>query len=876
MLHRPAITPDIICRTRITKLLDDNAYKPFVLICAPPGYGKSMAVSHWLERQSKKYVWFSLQESLNEVTSFVKAFKVALDQLDIKISSEDRNQIFLNPEISEHELSESLFKKIDNIQNQSILVLDDYHFISDNKVNALMDTLLDYMPKNLQLILITHRDPSLKLQKSRLYGKLLDIRMRDLALDFDEFQSLLASTGQNDLNRENMEKLLKWTEGWILGVKIAISLKSLTGNQLPFDNSVALAKDIDFFVNQLTASLDDDFSQMIKTVALCDRFNEELVNTLLDWRGITTIDGHSFLQHLRDKNLFIIDLDDQGKWYRFHHLFRDLVVKQFLRDDHECANEALKIVTGWFTRHGMIDEGIRIAVRTGDLELATLLIIKYRFQIFNKDEWWVVQSWLDLIPVGIRNSNVELLLSQLWIFENTVQLRDISTTLDILSGLLQDESNQAVISEFHFHQGWMKLWIQNNAKEALLHLEQSKQSFEGNTMFVARRELYIAIAKQMLGECDTALKSLDEIEKKSLPTDLMYLRMNMAKMFVLLPSARFPISQKVSEKFLFLSKNSHFESIKAFSWYIRGNTAFQTFEENVASQALSMATTFQGVLNFRVHFDAYAGFCIWHSLHGNLEVIQESMQTLEAFTLKLQEVRYLEYIHSIKYRILWHRGKVEDSLLWVLKDWKQPVPTEYLFAIDVPAFTKIRIILTHGTQQQVDESLQYLRDIETDLQHIHNHYHDVDILIMKAIGAFRKGDIENANEFILKAAKLAESQGIIRPFIELIVVMPELLETVGMPNFSAHSKRVIAPFLKGRFQNEILKDRHEQPEAILTLRESEIVTMATRGLRNKEIADQLHISEVTVKSHLTNIFRKLEVSNRTSMVQKYRELGITP
>ncbi len=868
-LHRPSITPDIINRPRVNKILYDNAFKRMVLVCAPAGYGKSMAISQWLEQQERKYAWLSMEESFNDISAFINSLKAALDTL-----AEETNvnrSVEGATDSSGKDANYSLLKKIESIRAKSILILDDYQIIRDAKVNALMDTLLDYWPATVQLILISKRDPGLSTQKLRLYGGMVDIRMRDLALDADELQQMLTRSGHSNLPTGKTEELLAWTEGWVLGVKIALSIPSLSDGKLPLKNSASLFQDIDFFVEHLISNLQPDISAMISTIALCDRFNESLINDLMRWRGITSMDGKHFLDQLRANNLFIIDLDGEDAWYRFHHLFQDLLAKKLMKENQEYASRALHQVSAWFINQGFLEEGFQLAIKAQDYALAADLIVTHRHAIFDEDKWYVVHRWIGSIPEKIWKSNINLLLAQLWIYENTFQIRELSATLSIIEEMLDQRSDKAIVSEFYFHKGWQEIYVKVNPENALKCLEKSKRFFEGNKMLYARRELYIAMARQMLGKVNEALRDLDKIEQAFSPTDLMYLRMSLSKLLIMLVDGQFDKSVGISEKASFLTGNSSYEAIKAYGWYYQGNIAFQRNNLNVADHALKVAMSFQGVQNLRVLLDALAGFCLFHSINMDGKMVEVYLERFESYFEKLQEIQYQKYLTSIRNRMMWHRGAGEEQLDWALQNWEKPPPSEYLFAMDCPAFTKMRILLTYGNQDIVEQCLQYIHDTEKELHQLHNHYHDSDITIMKAVGALRKSDMENARQYMAKAIEISNTQGIFRPLIEWTLVVPDVLDMVNKSTLSPAFQSALEGFLRGNVDTPSRSKDQFSLDA-LTIRESEIVNMIAKGLRNKEIANQLHIAEVTVKSHLTHIYRKLDVSSRTRMLKKVREM----
>jgi DNA-binding CsgD family transcriptional regulator len=231
----------------------------------------------------------------------------------------------------------------------------------------------------------------------------------------------------------------------------------------------------------------------------------------------------------------------------------------------------------------------------------------------------------------------------------------------------------------------------------------------------------------------------------------------------------------------------------------------------------------------------------------------------------LNDSKFQNYFDSIKARVSWHLGEGGKELDWALHDWVNVRTGNYLFLIDIPELTKLRIIVSHGSNQLVEEAIEVLGSLEASLNKIHNNYHTIDIALLKAIAEFRLGNKVLAEKSVEKALLLADSTEMIRPILEVHHVMPDLFDLIKPSNKSFHALARLGlnkPTAKLNSDKLNLED--------LTIREKEIVKHIANGLRNKEIADQLYISEVTVKSHLTNIYRKLDVSNRTSMLRIIR------
>jgi len=238
-----------------------------------------------------------------------------------------------------------------------------------------------------------------------------------------------------------------------------------------------------------------------------------------------------------------------------------------------------------------------------------------------------------------------------------------------------------------FHKGYYFTFFVADPKKAIECLEVSKKLYKNQSYFGARRELTLAIAKQMMGETALVLKSLDTIEKNFHPSSIMYLRSLHARVFVNLLSGNLLDARKDVEKFNFVSKDCKFKTLEANSWCLRENIALQLFDEDMVKHSFNSVRSFQGMLNYRMYFDALAGLILYYSLKGNKKKTELLLLEMSDMASKLKDVRAKLFHESIKARVNWHKGQGEKELPWAQTDWVKQSPTSYFFLMDVPSLT---------------------------------------------------------------------------------------------------------------------------------------------------------------------------------------------
>ena len=870
-LNKPHLPPDVIQRHHLVQKLEHQSHARLILVSAPAGFGKSVLVNQWIEASPNNYSWLSLDESMNDSGIFISYFIEMLKRAGV----EDKKKIKKLREeyhvLSWEAIIDAIVNIVNEFQNKTILILDDYYLINNEEIHQLFEALIREKLSNLKLVIISRWDPPFQLSKLRLYQEILEIRMRDLRFDHHDMTQLQPMANSIELSEDDIKWLLIKTEGWILAIKLVLFAKSLHKfEDKHFDSSI-LTSDLDRLMSLISENLDPNFFRQMQLCALCDEFNEDLINVVCEFAFPDSCKASVFLSKLKSLNFFLIPLVDDGKWYRFHNVIGEILRRQLERSEPEIINALYIKISEWFSEKNRIDQSIRYAIKAKNYELACEQITKHRAKLLDQGKWWVMQNWLNSIPREFRKANVDLLLTELLICEETWNLEDFSSILDTLKSIGIENSGDENFSRYLYHLGYFLTFVKPEPKKALESLERSKALHQDESfMFGTRRELIVACSKQMLGLTPLALKSLEDIQEKSEPSSKIHIRATQGRVFVHLLSGNFESANNDAKKLQFLVRDSGLLLPKAWSLYFQGNVAFQNYNEYEVISALKGALAFEGVLNYRVFLDTLAGLIIFSSLKADEKAAELYLTQMSQIADKLKDNKFLKYYDSVRARINWHAGQGDKELSWAQTDWVKQDPSTYFFLMDVPGLTKIRIIVSHGSVFQVEEALRVIAEMETSLVNFHNGYQSVDIEILKAIALWRVRDKKHASESLEKALLRAESNNVKRPILEAYRVMPSLFSLVSTSKISARA------LVRLGLKTPAVKLPTPSGTAVgnLTLREQEIVKLVANGLRNKEVADQLNISSETVKSHMANIYQKLDVSNRTSMLTILRGQSI--
>ncbi|MGB5244241.1 MAG: hypothetical protein WBN50_11535, partial [Lutimonas sp.] len=388
-LNRPPVSREHVYRTHLVELLEKNMYKPLTLVSAGAGYGKSMLVSSWLEKSKIPYAWVSLSDEENKIRGFIECVSTSVQKLFPKVLV--RLNTYLEvPELpSISKIAESLINGLDEIEKDFVLVLDDYHLIQNNQINELISQLIQFPPQHMQLVIITRNDPFLNLNSLRAHSRINEIRRADLCFNESEILELLKNIFQTAASREISHKLMKQTEGWITGLRLLLLMikKGEDLNEFLEKIHAINPATTDFLLEEVISNQPETIRNCLLKMSIPDRFCDELVNELC-FPHIENLEddiiGKDVIQTLLNANLFTISLDYYREWYRFHHLFRELLQNQLKK---QCSIDEINSyhlkASEWFDKNDFKEEAVKQALKGHKIELAADLVSRYRHELLD-------------------------------------------------------------------------------------------------------------------------------------------------------------------------------------------------------------------------------------------------------------------------------------------------------------------------------------------------------------------------------------------------------------------------------------------------------------------------------------------------------------
>ncbi|MGD8955080.1 MAG: LuxR C-terminal-related transcriptional regulator [Desulfobacterales bacterium] len=498
---------------------------------------------------------------------------------------------------------------------------------------------------------------------------------------------------------------------------------------------------------------------------LCDRLNAPDQPTD---RG--EIDGRSFTDWAMASNLFIIPLDLENRWFRYHHLFRQLLRTQMRRQNRPEEIAALHSrASRWFDENGLIEEALEHAIQAGDADWAAEIVEKNRHTALNDDQWFTVEKWLVQLPIETIQQSPELLLTQAWVLNHRFRLLEIPEILERVETILQnDPSKQALTGELCFFKAFLSFW-QGRMDSTIGYSEKSREQVPGTEKYGLIRgdnEIYRAMALQMIGKKEIANQTMQQL------------------------------------------------------------TAFAHETDDAVRHSIAQSARIR--------------LCL---LQGNLETGAESI------------------------------GSFSEALN----------PSSFFVWLELPHITHCRQLIATGSNGSLKAAAERLDALREAAGAIHNTFHLIDILVLKALAFHKRSRREDALKILEQALTLAIPVGWIRPFVEPGHPMPDLLTRLKKQHVAGDFiDNILVAFPTSRSPNvsrqsperEGGSSPHQPLIEPLTHREMDVLELLAKRLQNKEIAKRLSVSPETVRTHLGHIYQKLCVANRRQAVAMAKDIGI--
>jgi ATP/maltotriose-dependent transcriptional regulator MalT len=503
-LFRPSPRHPTVERTRLHDLLRQGCTLPLTLVVAPAGWGKSTLVADWLRQDQVAAGWVSLDGGDDDPKRFWRYLLLAAGQAAPGAGEAALRRLDAAGSDVMRDLLPTFVNEMTSSDAALVLVLDDYHLVTNAQVHASVITLLDRCPPQLHLVLITRADPPLQLSRLRVRGELAELRAEHLKFSLDEAREFFSGRLGSQLSEQDVHRLLARTEGWAAGLQLAaLRLKDRADPSAFIERFTGADWHI---VNYLGEEVLTSQPQRVRDFLLLTSVLNRLCAPLCD--ALTgRDDATELISEVNRANLFLIPLDDERRWFRYHHLFGGLLQHELARTAPEKPAGLHQRAAQWYADNGDAAEAIGHAIASGDVALSRRLVAAHWRQHFNAGQLETVRMWLDALPAGLVAADASLTAARVWVALDTGKLEEVGAALDAAETSGPPNTHLMVLRALHMYKT-------GDVGGAARRLQEISPSADDPFIATVHR-LVQGISSMWLGDADRARDLLAEAARRA-------------------------------------------------------------------------------------------------------------------------------------------------------------------------------------------------------------------------------------------------------------------------------------------------------------------------------------------------------------------------
>lgn len=871
-LYRPRPPERLLKRRRLLQQLEAGLDRQITLVTAPAGYGKTMLVSSWLADDTHPACWVSLDAGDNDLFGFLTYLVAAVQSLFPEACTDSASLLrALNPPPIQV-LQTRLVNEMDLLPQKFLIVFDDYHLIQCPEIHNFIINLVNHMPSSLHLVLCSRERPPFPMAVWRARQQVSEISARDLCFTHVEAEQFLKSILGNSLPSETIRILYEKAEGWITGLQlVAYSLRkaNIPAAFVSSFQKYGSQNIREFLLDQAFLCQPLPIQQFLLKTSILDRFSAPLCNTL-GLSGENLRSTQDTLDILSRANLFIVPMDEQGEWFRYHNLFAEMLQKR-LKNQYqpEVISDLHHRAVEWFEVHDYIDDAIQHALAVGDESYAAQIVERHIFDALNQEKNATIDRWLAALPTALVETRPRLMMVRAWIESyrehglsgmKSDNLRKTQVMLDTLQDKFDPETRNLLDG---YSSALWPLYLMNVGKfESGVTLgEHALKILPSDHFYVRGRALMgWTLCMQALGRGEEAVRYLLE-EKDAHPEVNAYTLVILLSLgcFYAMSGRQDELEQTALS--LYTRAEAHgFQILIGWGRYLLGLAAFIRNDLDAARINFGCAASMQYLISKSIVRESLVGFCLVSQALGNTDEVQAAVKQLN----ELEGTEINEYQRSLSARLALSRNDLSTALRWSLAD-PTSLPPYLLVWLELPHFTQARIWIADGKPENLTKAVALLNELSKMAENTGSLWRVIESLILLACALYRQGKRAAALEQLEQAVLLTQPGRFVRLFIESGPLVAEMLDQINSRE-SEFVQQLLADF------GSIRKGTNLHP--LLTRREVEVLQLLDEHLSEREIAARLTVSPDTVKKHCYHIYNKLGVNRRRDAVAIAKKAGI--
>ena len=889
--HRAGVVP----RPRLAARLDEGAQRKLTLLSAPAGFGKTTAVSEWAADRGRRVAWLSLDPADSQPGRFLAHLTAALRTVDASLGEGVLAALDAPRPPPAEWLVTELLNDLATVERDVVVVLDDFHIVDAEAIDAVVGSLLDHLPARCHLLVTTREDPNLRLAGLRARGELTELRAADLRFTHEEAARFLEEITGLELSEEDIAALEARTEGWVVGLQLAaLSMRGredVTGFIRAFSGDHRYI--VDYLVEEVLQRQSERVRSFLMRTSVLDRLNGSLCDAVTGGEG-----GAALLDELERSNLFVVPLDDHRRWYRYHHLFADVLQTHLRQERPELIPELHGRASSWFEAQGVPADAVRHALAAGDAEHAARLIeLAWRSMdsTFQSAIWL---GWVGALPDELIAARPVLGIGCAWAHLNAGTLEAADEHLGEVEGWL--EANQGSNAR-----------PAGTAGEASFIDHDEARSLPA-TLASARAYHALAIGDPVggLAQAHRALGLLPEDDHvgRGIPLGLLALAhwangdleeahgmlsramagfraagsaaAAVSGVFALadirVTQGRLREAARIHEDGLRLVDEQADPGMPGAAELHVGLGDIRREQGDLEAAGRHLRRAWELGERAVLPGDEARLRTVMAGLEAGLGNAERALALLdEAARLRIRSpMPDLRPISACRARVWLQQGRLDEATAWA-RERALAGDASPTYLREFEQLVRARVLLAGGRRDRsgagLGQASALLERLLLAAEGGGRTDSVLEVLVLQALTQDARGDATAAAAALSRALALAEPEGYVQVFLEAGAPMAALLRSAERHGPNASYARRLRAAAGGAASAPPAASASRDA---MTDREAEVLRFLTTDLSGPEIARQMNVSLNTLRTHVKNVYGKLGVNSRRTAVRRARDLGL--
>jgi len=890
-LYVPPPRPNLVPRPRLIERLNEGLRlgRRLTLISASAGSGKTTLLSEWIHEVGAhrdaplQVAWLSLDEDDNDPARFW-TYVVAALQTIYPEAAQSVLPMLQGPQPPARSILTPLLNEMAALSTLVVLVLDDYHLVTAGAIHDGMAFLLDHLPQQVHLVIAARADPPLPIARLRARGQLTEMRADDMRFTAEEIAAFLNGVMELDLQPRDIAALEARTEGWISGLHLAALSMQGREDAHAFVEAFTGGHQyiLEYLIEEVLSQQPEPIQRFLLQTSILDRLCAPLCDAVVgeigDWgpeigsdqSPVSNLQSRHVLDYLESSNLFLVPLDDEEHWYRYHHLFGDLLRKRLGQapllippacggDRGGVIEELHRRASQWHAENGLLEQAVKHARAAGDFERIAQIAERAAGDSLLDARLTALLRWADALPQDVLRAHPRLQIYRAWALYMNGHLEaaqralgDCRQALEALPPSPENDALRRTLTRLldiidMIAQGFM-YGVDNQIGEAIRVCSQARDLAleDGHVFLTAQATEGLALAQYHQGRLQASAQSCQQV-------------IDLAAQ----GAAQAPLAAA--------------GYVELAGIHIEWNDLEKAAD--LLDEALALCREWGIVQTLN---EAYTAQSHLLQIRGDIEAAWNVLEKAREFSSMEGDRSLVNFrLATQKARLNLAAGEPEKAVSWV-----EGTLAAFLSGEQLPAaFTETlqtTLARAYLAQDEAKEALAVLEPLLEPAEAAGAFLHVIEVCALKALALHALGDTSTALAALERSLALAKPEGFVRVYLNEGASMATLLrEAASRGVYAEYANKLLDGFSVweyGRVGKTPILPHAPMPTLLdpLTPRERDVLHLISQGLSNKDIAEKLVIALNTVKRHTSSIYSKLDVKSRTQAVARARELDLLP